>query len=273
MCNEADQRFSNDKISFARRDGDGLVLLLDSQYIAKIAAIIRGPYTALFMGILKANKQLRAEVSTYLVKANIRRTQELKVSAIWFEDLGHFLIMLGQTGRLHLTNLSFEWDNKERITREKLGPSLWREKNGPAKIFKLLATCENLRNLNIRFDGWRLLYAKPDGSCLSDTETNTVQADPLALYNVPGMTELRNVKVQGTVKLGYNYWSVSAIGWNQSLEFLAWLEAGMTDLKNKDSVMDHDDRVNNDAAIIEEEYYASYDTLQYSSMKRRGTCE
>lgn len=237
MCLEADKKFTT--IS-ARKFTHGNALILDSSFLNDIAHVIKGPYTVAFAGLVTSNHQLRDEVSAYLLAASVRRTKELQVSVIWFEDLGHFLLKLGPQGRQHLTNLSFTWDNKPRQKRgcsdisTPLGRESYRDKDGPEKIFKMLATCRNLQNLTVRLDSWRLLHNRPDGSCVPIPGPSSGPRS-LDLWDIPGMQALRTVKVRGDLKLHYTR------DWEKGPEpkgFVQWLESGMKDFSDEDGVVE-----------------------------------
>jgi hypothetical protein len=233
LCAEAilaDQRSAFHPRFDLQYDGAGVVvkkdrILLESNRLDAIVRWIKGPFNKVFRGLLLANRDFHYEVSDYVRKANAARLKNNCVQVIWFEDLGHLLTRLGPQGRSNLMNLEFTWDNMMRPSHhsaKELGPPLWRSDAGPAKIFTMLAACKNLANVTAKIDTYRLLNMKGDRS----QQFNRPESAFAQLQGLRGMQELRNVKVNGALKIQLSARSSIEVGpWPE--EFGEWLMAGM----------------------------------------------
>jgi hypothetical protein len=196
-------------------------ILLEADRLNAIVSWIKGPYSQAFHGLILSNKELNAEVKEYIRKANAVRIKSSRVEIIWFEDLGHLLTNLGPVGRENLINIVFTWDNLIREAgngTKVLSPAMWRDANGPARIFRMLAACKNLTNITARIDTYRLMHAKPDGSWR--------RSPLLAPSVIPGMKELRKVKGSGVIKIEHSSRTGTSEGpWSEA--FQKWIMDGM----------------------------------------------
>jgi hypothetical protein len=200
-------------------------ILLEAERLPAIIKWIRGPYNAAFRGLVLASKELNREVSQYVSKANAARIKNIRVEVIWFEDLGHLLVGLGPQGRSNLTHIEFTWDNLVRPLHDgtqKIGPVLWRTVDGPAKIFTMLAACKNLVDVTVKMDTYRLLNMRSDEDQQFDGHRRLLTD----LQGIPGMMDLRDVKVNGDLKIQNSARSSVEVGpWSEP--FREWLMAGM----------------------------------------------
>jgi hypothetical protein len=203
-------------------------ILVEADRLDAIVRWIKGPYNQAFRSLILVNKKFKVEVREYIRKVNVARMRGSHVEMIWFEDLGHLLTNLGPVGRENLTNIVLTWDNLIRDSingTKQLGPAMWRDEDGPARIFGMLAACKNLINITVRFDTYRLMHMKPDGTQRSSPYTRPA--------DIPGMRELRDVKGSGTIKIEYsNRTGVNVGAWTS--EFQAWIVDGMK-LSNNES--------------------------------------
>lgn len=123
-----------------------------------------------------ASPKFAEELTAYEALKSSKTCPRIALEILWLEDLGGLLQGLGHEGRKNFTSVRFQWSDQTRADLGHATASNHKREEyygdaGKAKVFKLLADCPNLMNLDMQFDSLKLANIQPYERQLQELES------------------------------------------------------------------------------------------------------